>query len=80
LPREEQQIAWRQHKGWASFDMLNNGVQRVDAYAVLAKFALQLGDENCVGVYLPNLEIFMPNDGTAEEGIRMLVRKELPLG
>ncbi|HEY1964927.1 MAG TPA: hypothetical protein VGG59_08350 [Acidobacteriaceae bacterium] len=80
MPREEQQIAWRQHKGWASFDMLNNGVQRVDAYAVLAKFALQLGDENCVGVYLPNLEIFMPNDGTAEEGIRMLVRKELPLG
>jgi hypothetical protein len=80
MPREEQQIAWRQHNGWASFDMLNNGVQRVEAYAVLAKLALQLGDENCVGVYLPNLEIFMPNDGTAEEGVRMLVRKELPLG
>jgi hypothetical protein len=80
LPREEQKVAWRQHNAWASFDMLNKEVKRVDAYAALAKFALQLGDENCAGVYLPSLEIFMPNDGTTEEGLRMLVRKELPLG
>jgi hypothetical protein len=80
LPREEQRVAWRQHTAWASFDLLNNDVERVDAYAALAKFALQLGDENCAGIYLPNLEIFMPNDGTAEEGVRMLVRRELPLG
>jgi hypothetical protein len=80
LPRGEQKVAWRQHNAWVSFDMLNLDAKREDAYAALAKFALQLGDENCAGVYLPNLEIFMPNDGSAEEGMRMLVRKELPFG
>ena len=77
LPREEQRIAWRQHNTWASFDLWNEGVQKAEAYAALAKFALNLGDENCAGVYLPKEEIFMPNDGTAEEGLRLLMRKEL---
>lgn len=78
LPREEQRAAWREHTGWISFDLLNEEITKKDAYAALAKFALHFGDEDCTAIYLPEQEVLMPNDGTAEEGLRMLLRKELP--
>ena len=50
-----------------------------EAYASLAKLALQLGDPNCTAIFVPVKNIMMPNDGTAEEGLRLLINKELPL-
>lgn len=81
LPREEQQVAWRQHHSWISFDLLNKeAVSRKEAFSALAKFALGLGDENCTGIYLPSERIFAPNSGgEAEEVLRLLIRKELPI-
>ena len=49
-----------------------------DAYASLAKLALQLGDPNCTAIYLPTKNVMMPNDGAAEQGLRLLINKELP--
>jgi hypothetical protein len=43
------------------------------------KLALQLGDPNCTAIFVPVKNIMMPNDGTAEEGLRLLINKELPL-
>jgi hypothetical protein len=84
LPQEEQKRAWLEHKAWASLDHLNeqtskskDRTKRAESYSVLARFALQLGNENCSAVYLPKEQILMPNDGTAEEGLRLLIRKEL---
>ena len=81
LPRKEQQDAWRQHRAWISFDLLNKeDVSRRQAYSALARFALGLGDENCVGIYLPSERIFAPNTGgEAEELLRSLLRKEMPI-
>jgi hypothetical protein len=81
LPREEQQVAWRQHHAWISFDLVNKeDVSRQEAFSALAKFAVGLGDENCTGIYLPSERIFAPNSGgEAEEVLRLLIRRELPI-
>jgi hypothetical protein len=78
LPREEQRIAWMAHSAWASVDMLNrrSDIPKREAYSTLARFVLFLGDANCSGIYLPGEQIMMPNDGTAEEGLRLMIRKE----
>jgi hypothetical protein len=41
--------------------------------------ALQFGDPNCTAIFVRVKNIMMPNDGTAEEGLRLLINKELPL-
>jgi hypothetical protein len=77
LPQPEQRQAWQEHTAWAAFNLLNDDVPKGDAYATLAQFVLQLGDANCSGIHFPEENIMMPNDGTAEQGLRMLIRKEL---
>ena len=85
LPRPEQKKAWTEHHACAFLDFFNDlsstsrRVPDQDAYASLAKLALQLGDPNCKAIYLPVKNMMMPNDGTAEQGLRLLINKELPL-
>jgi len=76
LPQEEQKRAWREHRAWAALDLMNKDQPKSEAYSILARFALQLGDSNCAAVYLPKDSVLMPNDGAAEEGLRLLLRKE----
>lgn len=33
---------------------------------------------NCTAIFMPDKNIMMPNDGTAEQGLRLLINKELP--
>jgi hypothetical protein len=75
LPRPEQQQAWLQHSAWAALDLMNNDVRKNEAYAALARWALQLRNGNCAGIYLPKESLLFPNDGTAEEGLRRLIKK-----
>jgi hypothetical protein len=77
LPRDEQRRAWLAHTAWAALDNLSRTIAKADSYAGLAKFALHLSNENCAGIYLPKEQIMMPNDGTAEEGLHLLIRKQL---
>jgi hypothetical protein len=85
LPQPEQKKAWTEHHACAFLDLFNDlssrerRVSDADAYASLAKLALQLGDPNCAAIFAPAKNIMMPNDGTAEEGLRLLVKKALPL-
>jgi hypothetical protein len=86
LPKDEQKKAWREHHGFVHLELFNDfssSDKRIpikEAFAALAQLALQLGDTNCTGVYIPGENIMMPNDGTLEEGLRMMVKHELPLG
>lgn len=73
LPDEVQQRAWRAHGAWAALDLRCEDMKKVEAYAGLARFALQLGDHNCTAVYLPGENVFLPNDGSAEEALRLMV-------
>ncbi len=84
LPQPEQKNAWSEHHAHTLLDLFNDlsrserRIPNADAYASLAKVALQLGDPNCTAILLPDKNILMPNDGTAEQGLRLLINKELP--
>jgi hypothetical protein len=85
LPRPEQKKAWTEHHACAFLELFNDlstkseRVPDKEGYASLAKLALQLGDQNCAAIFLPVKNMMMPNDGTAEEGLRLLIQKGLPL-
>jgi len=83
LPQPEQKKAWTEHHACAFLEFFNDlsnepKIPDAEAYASLAKLAIQLGDPNCAAVFVPTKNIMMPNDGTAEEGLRLLVDKKLP--
>jgi hypothetical protein len=62
------------------FNDLSRSERRIpdsEAYASLAKLALQLGDPNCIAIFVPDKNIMMPNDGTAEQGLRLLIDNDL---
>jgi hypothetical protein len=80
LPREEQKKAWFEHRAWFSLELWNGkmgssiGVSKKEAYAVLARFALQLGDSNCSAIYFPKEGWMLPNDGSAEAELNRLIK------
>ena len=78
LPRKEQKQVWMAHTAWAALDLWDREPSKEEAYAVLARFAAQLTDGNCCAVYLPKDNVLMPNDGAAEEGLRMLLAGHTP--
>ncbi|HWW97840.1 MAG TPA: hypothetical protein VNY74_09085 [Edaphobacter sp.] len=73
LSNKEQKSAWLQHTAWAALDFRGKEPVENEAYAVLARFALQLGDANCCAVYFPKTSVLMPNDGSAETGLREMI-------
>jgi len=86
LPQPEQKKAWTKHHACTVLDLFNdlaNGSERkipdTEAYSSLAKLALQLGDANCTAIFIPIKNIMMPNDGTAEQGLRLLIDEVLPV-
>ena len=77
LPRKEQQKAWRDHSARVSLDLMSSkGARRKETYAVLARLARYIGDANCSGFYLPKEQILLPNDGTADEGLQLMIDGE----
>lgn len=83
LPQPEQKKAWTDHNACTFLDLFNDfssesKIPDADAYASLANLALQLGDPNCTAVFIPIKNIMLPNDGSAEQGLRLLVKKQLP--
>lgn len=85
LPHPDQRLAWTEHHACALLELFNDisksagRIPDVEAYALLAKLALQLCDPNCAAVFVPTKDIMMPNDGTAEQGLQLLVNRELPI-
>jgi hypothetical protein len=77
LPRQEQRSAWRDHRAWFALDLWNPDIAKADAYEVLARLSIPLLNDQCCGVFLPKEEIFMPNDGTAQEGLQLLQERNL---
>jgi hypothetical protein len=84
LPQPEQKKAWNEHHAVTVlefFNDLSSKEQRVpdpEAYASLATLGLQLGDSNCTAIFVPIKNMMFPNDGTAEEGLRLMIKKKLP--
>ena len=84
LPQPEQKKAWAEHHACTFLEFFNDfsGEKRIpdaEAYASLAKLALHLGDPNCAAIIVPAKNIMMPNDGAAEQGLRLIINKELSM-
>jgi hypothetical protein len=77
LPQPEQKSAWKDHRAWVALDFWNLEPPRTDAYEMLSRLSLQLLSDRCCGVFLPKEEVFMPNDGSAEEGLKLLLARSL---
>jgi len=83
LRQPEQKKAWTEHRACVYLELFNDlkgrRIPDTEAYASLARLTLHLSDPNCTAVYVPIKNVMMPNDGAAEQGLRMLIEKELPL-
>lgn len=83
LPQPEQKKAWMEHHACTVLDLFNDfsskseRVSDAEAYAALARLALQLGDPNCTAIFVPIKNIMMPNDGTAEQGLRLMMNGQI---
>jgi hypothetical protein len=83
LPLQNQKKAWTEHRACAFLDLFNDfssesrRIPDAEAYASLAKLALQLGNPNCAAIFVPIKNIMMPNDGTAEQCLRLMINREL---
>ena len=59
LPQQEQKKAWTEHHACAFLEFVSDPssksriVPDAEAYASLAKLALQLGDPNCTAIFVP---------------------------
>lgn len=78
LPRMEQKRAWLSHRAWVSLDLWNGTMtkERItsrEAYAVLSRFALELGDKECCAIYFPKEGWMLPNNGEAEAELKRLI-------
>lgn len=67
--------AWREHRTWAAFDLMNRNVPKKEAYRVLAALVAELLDTRCAGIYLPKENQFtIQSDGSAAEHLHRLSR------
>jgi hypothetical protein len=57
-----QQEAWTTHVAWTALDYIKGNDDIELQYCVLAKFAAELIDTSCVGVYAPRESSLIPND------------------
>ena len=80
LPQPEQKKAWTEHHAFTILELFNDiesrSIPDAEAYASLARLALHLGDPNCTAIFVPIKNIMMPNNGAADEGLRLLINKE----
>jgi hypothetical protein len=85
LPHPEQKKAWTEHHACVYLDLFNDFSSKserlpdAEAYSSIAKLALQLVDLNCTAIFVPVKNIMFPNDGAAEQGLRLVINKELPM-
>jgi hypothetical protein len=65
LPEPDRRDAWRSHRAWASVDYLAKASDTDTKYAVLAELPAEMIDENCTGIWVPEMSAFIPNNRDA---------------
>jgi hypothetical protein len=78
MPKESQRTAWAQHTAWIAVDYVGGSLDADFKYAVLSKLCTQMVDSNCVGVYIPGYQVFIPNDGSLLPALQRLSSEEHP--
>jgi hypothetical protein len=59
-----QRTAWAEHTVWTAVDYAKGATDLDLKYAVLARLCAAMLDGNCVGIYVPREQRFIPNDGS----------------
>lgn len=72
MPKASQRKAWAEHKAWTAVDYVKGGVDLELEYAVLAKLCAEILDLNCVGLYVPGEQSFIPNDGSLQKELQRM--------
>ena len=75
LLQPRQRDAWIQHRGWISLDYLKGGQDLESEYAILARFAAEILDTNCSGLYIPREGSFIPNDASLRGVLEQIAAK-----
>ncbi len=65
---------WHEHKGFLLLELWNKVHTKQQAYAIVAKLAAALLNDNVVGVFLPRENEFYPNDGAAKDCLERFAR------
>jgi len=79
LPKASQRLAWSEHTAWTAVDYVKGGAKLELEYAVLAKLCAEMVDANCVGLYMPGKQTFIPNDDSLREKLQRVAAPR-PLG
>lgn len=72
LPEPKRRDAWRSHRAWASVDYLGRDADTDTKYSVLAKLVAEMVDENCTGIWIPEMRAFIPNNIEAYGNLQKL--------
>lgn len=72
MPKASQRQAWAEHTAWTAVDYVSGGVDPELEYGVLARLCAEMLDDNCVGLYVPREQSFIPNDGSLREGLKRI--------
>jgi hypothetical protein len=72
MPKASQRKAWAEHTLWIAVDYVKGSSDLELEYAVLAKLCTEMLDDNCVGLYVPQKQLFIPNGGFLREELRQL--------
>jgi hypothetical protein len=73
MPLESQRKAWAEHKAWMAIDYARGRVDIDSKYVVLARLCTHLYDDNCVGLYLPRENAFVPGRAGAGRQLAKIV-------
>jgi hypothetical protein len=79
LPKASQRQAWAEHTAWTAVDYVKGGADLELEYAVLAKLCAEMLDINCVGLYVPGKQAFIPNDDSLRRELQRMAASR-PLG
>lgn len=64
----------RDHRAFLTIDLLNpkrpTRSQKESCYQQMARLAAELVDDNCMGVYVPEIGLMRPYDGQLTEDLR----------
>ncbi|MGD0931990.1 MAG: hypothetical protein ABR902_15180 [Candidatus Korobacteraceae bacterium] len=78
MPMASQRQAWAQHTAWTAVDYAKGGIDLELEYAVLAGLCAEMLDANCVGVYVPRGQMFIPDDGSLLPELRRIASSRHP--
>jgi len=73
LPRLDQREAWAKHTAWIAVDYVKGEADIDSKYGVLARLCAELYDANCLGLYLPMENAFLPGDMNARRQLQRII-------